>query len=486
LSSVRTGALALLETLQALVDAEAPGRPSTWHPYLTSIRELAQAAQSGPSRRKARSAGPHFTPQQLLALGHLLRDRRNAAGLSRVQLASKAKLSDATIKFIETARHVPSRASLIRLLGVEALQLRWADLPGQPAPPAAPSDTPPAADAAALHTYLNCYLAPGCDPLSLQAEGARLLGGAGGVLEQTHAYLDPDSARGYLSYCQASLALSELRAAVPLAHAARQIVTAGGPTALQVVALGSGDGQLETRLVRHLIEAQTPHVELCLVDISPLLLNRAYHHAADLLADVPQAQVLAIHANFHHLTLVAPLMAPRPAGPRRLVCLLGGTLGHLDDEPRFLQQALLGCQDGDLLLLDIELGCAARGEVADIQRRDQRYREGISPSLAAWLSGPLWRQGSGVTSVDWAWYVDTQRAVAGSYALEAQATVRGGDRADRRFSMFRFARYDPAPLAACLRALGWEELGALTYGEAQSLRLYRKSGPDAAELAQGK
>jgi len=52
------------------------------------------------------------------------------AGFSRLQLARKAKVSDATIKFIETARYPPSRATLLRLVAVAELGLRWAETPG--------------------------------------------------------------------------------------------------------------------------------------------------------------------------------------------------------------------------------------------------------------------------------------------------------------------------------------------------------------------
>ena len=76
--------------------------------------------------------------------GALLRDRRNAAKLSRLALARQAKVSDATIKFIETARNRPSRATLIRLLAVAELHLTWADVPGPSAPSAEKQDTPAA------------------------------------------------------------------------------------------------------------------------------------------------------------------------------------------------------------------------------------------------------------------------------------------------------------------------------------------------------
>jgi transcriptional regulator with XRE-family HTH domain len=70
-------------------------------------------------------------------MGQLVRDRRCAAKLSRVQLARLAQLSDATIKLLETARVAPSRTTLLRLLNVAALRLRWEDLPGPPRPPRA-------------------------------------------------------------------------------------------------------------------------------------------------------------------------------------------------------------------------------------------------------------------------------------------------------------------------------------------------------------
>ena len=79
--------------------------------------------------------------------GRLLRDRRNATGMSRIALAKQAKLSDATIKFLETARHPPSRATLIRLLAIPELKLTWDDVPGQheqPVEPPTPPTTPEA------------------------------------------------------------------------------------------------------------------------------------------------------------------------------------------------------------------------------------------------------------------------------------------------------------------------------------------------------
>jgi transcriptional regulator with XRE-family HTH domain len=79
------------------------------------------------------------TEKQIQDFGQLLRDRRDAAGLSRVALGRLARMSDATIKLTESARQPPSRATLLRLIGVPALRLTWDDVPGhKAAPPCAP------------------------------------------------------------------------------------------------------------------------------------------------------------------------------------------------------------------------------------------------------------------------------------------------------------------------------------------------------------
>lgn len=63
-----------------------------------------------------------------LEFASLLWDRRRAAGMSRLKLARLAKLSDATIKFVETAQHQPSRSTCLLLMQVKELGLTWADV----------------------------------------------------------------------------------------------------------------------------------------------------------------------------------------------------------------------------------------------------------------------------------------------------------------------------------------------------------------------
>ena len=138
-------ALALAEALRAI----GPGQPAKTRAacvaYASLVDEIARLSRAEGTVPPSSRLTPALTRKQLQDFGRLLRDKRNHAGFSRLQLARKAKLSDATIKFIETARHPPSRATLLRLVGVPELGLRWAETPGYSvgAMPAVGAETSP-------------------------------------------------------------------------------------------------------------------------------------------------------------------------------------------------------------------------------------------------------------------------------------------------------------------------------------------------------
>jgi hypothetical protein len=272
---------------------------------------------------------------------------------------------------------------------------------------------------------------------------------------------------------------------MPLGELAQRIVTISESAQLQMIALGAGDGIQETHLVAHLVEASAPSVELCLLDISQPLLNCAYRHAADRLATTPHVKVWAIQGNFHHLPLYTELYrSPTRRRSHRLFTLLGGTLAHLDHEPRFLRQTLLPCEVDDLLLLDVPLASASCKEPMQNKARDRLLASAVPAPCATWLSGPIWRHCKEVERVDFHWRLETRCPVPGSYALHAVATVKSSRYPDRPFSLFRFGRYDPIQLAECLSKLGWNEVAAVTYGGEHSLRLYRKRADATPEAGQ--
>ena len=122
-------ALALAEALRAVAPGQPPKTQAACVAYANLVDEIARLSTAEGALPPSSRLTPALTRKQLQDFGRLLRDKRNQAGFSRVQLARKAKVSDATIKFIETARHPPSRATLLRLVGVAELGLRWAETP---------------------------------------------------------------------------------------------------------------------------------------------------------------------------------------------------------------------------------------------------------------------------------------------------------------------------------------------------------------------
>jgi len=224
LQSARAQLWRLADQLQARAAGEPEDRRHVLLALLDEVQQIAQLLQSSNAAAAAKRL-PAATAQQLQAFGRLLRDKRNAAGLSRVQLAHQAKISDSTIKFLESARHPPSRATLIRLLAIQELGLTWDQVPGHSAPPA--SERSRRAEATPVGAELNCLIPPSLDPVRRVMELGRFLNGAGGHVEQSSAYLDPQSAAAYL-LCQQSVDIASLRASTPLAQAARRIVAAAG------------------------------------------------------------------------------------------------------------------------------------------------------------------------------------------------------------------------------------------------------------------
>ena len=148
-------ALALAEALRAVAPGQPPQTQAACVDYASLVDEIARLSSAQGAVPPASRLTPALTRKQLQDFGRLLRDKRNQAGFSRVQLARKAKLSDATIKFIETARHPPSRATLLRLVGVAELGLRWADTPGYSvgAKPEVVEETSPAPSDAVLSRF---------------------------------------------------------------------------------------------------------------------------------------------------------------------------------------------------------------------------------------------------------------------------------------------------------------------------------------------
>lgn len=396
------------------------------------------------------------------ALGALVRQARLRAGLSRSRVARLARLSESTLKNLEAGRHQVTSATLRALLAVEELALPK-DLLGTLLP-----DSPPEGG-------LNAWIAPGFHPIDLYRQMTLALSGAGGHLEQTFAYFDTASAADWCAIA-AQEDYAKAQDAMPLDRLAEDIAIQVGAAGLDLIALGPGDGRLETRLMgalaRHLA---TPRGRFFLLDISQPLLGAAYQAAAAALAPFPAITPIAIQGDFHKLPQYTQILAPPLSTPprRQLVAMLGGTFGNLDHEVRFLRDTLCGFGPGSLLLLDYPHVFGRSEE--EIERRDPWLQPDQAlrwqGAVASFLAGPLKRYCPAADLVE----LRAQRcaaglSIAGSYAVEVIATVharpqpRRAPPPPRRFSVFRLKRYAPEQVIAALRELGWDHVSGLAYG----------------------
>ena len=384
--------------------------------------------------------------------GERLLHRRTEAKLTQKEIGARVGVSATFVRFIENGSKSPSRATLLRLLAVPELKLKVSDVVRR-----SPDDED-------IGWMPNSMLSPRYDPVTMVREMTGVLNGSGGQLEQSHLYLDPQSAADWMASCNAAAYIAAYRSSLSFETIAKEIAAHAGKSILEVNALGCGDGRTEVMLVQHLANhLQKPSkIRLNLIDISHSLLNVAHKHAYETLQGIP---VYAVHGNFHDL--------PRfPRGPlkskptSRLYTMMGYTMVNLHDEIRFFRDTLSSCESGDLFLADTLIAYAPPENPDEIQRLDPALKAGeVRLSHAAWLGGPIRRYCAGAVDVKFSLELDTRCPVPGSYGLDFIATVKmAGGKPDRRFLMWKTRRYDPQKLADTLDAVGWEPKQILIYG----------------------
>jgi transcriptional regulator with XRE-family HTH domain len=404
----------------------------------------------------------------------LLTERREGAGLTTAKLAELAGLPESLLLNLEGGRQVPTQLSLLHLLSVPELKLEVADLPWDAA------DVDP-------NFALNCWLAPGFDPVKMIKELAMQVNGFGGHIEQSYLYMDPMSAADWCSIADVK-DYDDMQASMQLDRAATEILKQAGKMGLDVVALGPGSGRNEVRLVEQILSTVgRGDVRLYLLDISQPLLSVAYRHAAEVLADHGGA-VFAIQGNFHHLPRYGQLLySPQRAHRRRLITMLGHTFSNLENELRFVRNSLVGFAAGDLLLLDLRMAYASADNPEEIRAKDpglvSSRRSGNAPLHQRWddfLAGPIRRYGLSKVDVEITRQLDLGCPVPGSYGVDARAQVRLASGEEREFSVYYSRRYDPAKLQQALAREGWDLVESWRYGGDINpcvLCLLRKSGP---------
>ena len=364
----------------------------------------------------------------------LLKQRREAAGLTQEQLGDFCGLSLSLVRKLEQGSKTPTRNTLLRLCSLPDLKLVPEEI-----------TTMPEGREHGERLAPNWYVSPGFDSMQMMSDLAQQLNGGGGTIEQTHMYLDHQSAMDWVHLCNGASYASGFREHLPLGAMARRVREVVGQIGLDVIALGPGDGRTEVRLVQNLLEAsERPSIRFYLFDASQPLLSRAFRYAVDTLDDQPGVFVCGIQGNFHHLPRYMQLhYSPARSHRRRLYTLLGFTMGNIDNEPQFFRNSMVGAAPGDLLLVDMTIAYGRPENPAEIRQKDPTLNNPLPAANERFLSGPIRRYCQELQSVHLSWELDTNRPISGSYGLDAIADVTLAGQRHKRFCMYHVRRHTP-------------------------------------------
>lgn len=374
-------------------------------------------------------------------LGLKLRTARVAAGLTQEQAASRAGISLASYRNCERAYRTTSEVILTKVARVPELGFPLSTGGGHEKPP-------------------SWWVDPRFEPLQMLQDLQHTLNGSGGRVEQSLLYLDHQSAADFLALSGASQYASRFRDLMPLEETVAAIRRQTGDNSIDVIGLGSGDGRQEVGITQLLSDSfEQPDLKLVLLDVSQPLLNAAYRYAADIFEKKRGVAVFALQGNFHHLPSFTQLhYRPDYSRRRKVITMLGKTISNLDDEIQFFRYNLSPFAPGDVVVLDFHEAAQVPWAINDpvVQRP-------VPAAHQAFLGGPVWRYCRDVISVSFKYELGPNHVVPGSYAVEANATVETKSGL-KRFTMFKFKRYDPKLLAAALKEVGWALAGSFSYG----------------------
>ncbi len=451
-------------------------------------RMLSQAQReiTGRMHREGRLPGLYMgiTPpkeaEDLRAWGQQLRLRREEAELTRKQLANLAGVADSTIRNLETGRHKPTRAIVMRLQAVPALGLP-APLESGPFPAAGSSEPWPTSGGAEFSC--NCWFAPEYDSIKIARDLVQKFNGVGGHIEQTFLYTDHASAAAWCAIT-AQEGYIQAMSTLPIPDLAKEATPQIGNLPVDVIGLGAGEAKSEVRFVQALFSEGHKDIRLFLLDISQPLLSAGYRNAANSLADIPGIGVFAIQGNFHNLPTYTPLF--EPVHRRRIACMFGETLSNLENELLLLRNSLSCLAIGDLLVVSVPFAVAPADRPDEIMQKDPRLSGTLPESSRAFqgrmnefFAGPFKRYVRGLHSVTLSCVLDLEACpVPGSYAVDWRACVKTETGRERTFSLGGLSkRYDPVKFIEFMKRHHWELVNQWRYAEEHHPRilfLYRK------------
>lgn len=327
---------------------------------------------------------------------------------------------------------------------------------------------------------LNCWIAPGFNPLEKITQLKTQVNCPGGHIEQSNMYLEHQSALDWENIVRQSSYIA-FQQDYPFSKAVEAIYQnlEIGKQRLDVIALGPGTGQKERILTKCLLEKlpQNSDVSFYLLDISQPLLNLSHQAANKEFKDDDRVSVRSIQGDMLEIQSYDWLISNAVHNPKqRLITMLGYTFGNLDNELSFLRNNLSVLNKGDLLLIDVVLGFAPSDNSEQIQAKDpylnkqQVWRNPVDQ----FLSGPIKRYRKGSEELNFKYCLDNQSSVVpGSYCVEMRVTGKLDNGTHQDLSIFRFKRYDPDKLVNAVINTGiWDYVTGWKFGVGHEILLY--------------
>lgn len=341
----------------------------------------------------------------------------------------------------------------------------------------------------------NFWEAPDYYHLGLVQKIRFLANGYGGEFDQSHFYIDTKCAERWLALSTTREYQVHLGAqqTTPLNQVAQSIYNHWQTSNLnkkkiKFLALGAGDGSKEIYLVQNLLQyAPQTQVHLYFLDISPFLLNVAYHNAIKAFSKDPGVQVIGLQANFENLSTYKPIIQlAKSSDCPILISLLGYSFGSLTNERVFVRNALRVFGSNAFFLVDGIPALAPPDQPEEIWKREPRLA-GQAPwheteEGANFVMGPLQQYRDHLRNIHIYHELDYSTCFDGSYAVEVRALVDD----EISFMMFRLKRYLPEKLEKVFRQEGWHQEETFRFGPNNHPKLIvlfkKKSNPDESLL----
>lgn len=334
--------------------------------------------------------------------------------------------------------------------------------------------------------FFHHYQPPQHDLLELFSTWYRKIQSGGAYLDQTYAFLEPQSGMDWLnltSHTQYFGAWSEGFPAAWVAQAIKNQFKAmdlDKTDVLEVIAMACGSARQECQVLEALLELM-PNVQgvlFDLLDVNTLLLDHAMKYTLNLFRDEPRVTPISILGDMYQLNLYNKFFSS--GGTPQVVLLVGNTLGNLTDEIAFLQNTLKPMDKGTLLVVDYSLVFGDPEQRPTELMENEPYFSKTFP--AKWLKamerlylGPFRRNKAGIREAVLRPALEMHRVhIPGSYYIELYADLLMDDGQKQNFGVQRIKRYESESFINAVEATGWAAVCGKRFSSNQEIYLFVK------------